>query len=523
MNSLAFGKYLEDVFGSNGAAKVLEALERPPSVSVRLNPAKWRSGAEVGEIAGMKISERIPWCGSGYFLERRPVFTLDPVMHSGAYYVQDSSSMFVGFVFRQVLREMLRERAETAAGRIPEKEGYGGTVPRTEPVRVLDLCAAPGGKTTDIASGLREMLGDGFLLVSNEVMKNRAGTLADNVALWGDPNVVVTSADPAAFAGLAGFFDIILTDVPCSGEGMFRKDEAAAEQWSEETVELCAARQRRILADVWPALAPGGMLIYSTCTFNRMENDGNVGWIASELGAEPQNMDCPFDGPVRTAFGFSLAPGLVRGEGQYCAVLSKNGAGNAGKGSDGKGSAEKENAGMNQDEEKFRRENLRKRNFRNCGRGNDGHGKRENAAAFSAAVSSTELEGLFSTPVCFRERNGLTVAVPQRIGAELAAVESCLKPLTAGVAVGTVKGGRLVPSADLALTTVLRENAFPNAELDKKAALEFLHRDSIRLEDAPQGYVTVSYKGFRLGFVKNIGSRCNNLHPMSRRILMSIL
>ncbi len=478
MDSPVFRKYLEDVFGRHGAARILDALECPPSVSVRLNPAKWRgeAGGEE-EIAGEKVTGTVPWCGYGRFLEKRPVFTLDPVLHSGAYYVQDSSSMFVGFVFRQVLRKMLVKATEQSREKISEK--ISETAPKR--IRVLDLCAAPGGKTTDIAASLREMFGDGFILVSNEVMKNRAGTLADNVALWGDPNVVVTSADPAAFNGLAGFFDIILTDVPCSGEGMFRKDGSAAEQWSEETVGLCAARQRRILADIWPALAPGGVLIYSTCTFNRFENDGNAGWIASELGAEPQDMDCPFDGPFRTEFGFSLAPGLVSGEGQYCAVLRKagneNGGGNIGGGRSDKGNSWKPDSGMPE---------------------------------------------MFSAEVVFRGKNGLTVAVPQSIRADLAAVEACLKPLSAGVAVGTMKAGGLVPAADLALTTILRISAFPDAPLDKKAALEFLHRDSIRLENSPLGYVSVSYEGHRLGFVKNIGSRCNNLHPMSRRILMSI-
>ena len=179
--------------------------------------------------------------------------------------------MFVGHVFRRILEKIRK--------------------PQGRPLRVLDLCAAPGGKTTDLAASLREFMGDGFLLVANEVMKARVGVLADNVALWGDPNVVVTSDDPSAFSALPGFFDIILADVPCSGEGMFRKDEQAQSQWSEDNVALCEARQRRIVADVWPSLAPEGMFIYSTCTFNRYENDGNVEWIASHLGADVVNDD----------------------------------------------------------------------------------------------------------------------------------------------------------------------------------------------------------------------------------------
>ena len=483
-----FRKYLEDVFGPEGAGKVLTALECPPSVSVRLNPSKTdaRSG-DMPEIAGVETGGKVPWCERGYFLKERPVFTLDPLIHAGAYYVQDSSSMFVGHVFRQML----------------ERRPAEGALPPWRNVRVLDLCAAPGGKTTDLSSSLREALGDRFILVSNEVMKGRAGILADNVALWGDPNVVVTSADPSAFARLAGFFDIVLADVPCSGEGMFRKDEKAVEQWSAETVSLCAARQRRILADVWPALAPGGFLIYSTCTFNRYENDDNVGWAASELGAGVQAPYCPYEGPVRTEHGYSLAPGFVQGEGQYCAVLRKNEDGS-------RNVSAMEAAGKTPD--RMRRGSV----------GTKSMEKSRTISSGTSAIPVKELAGMFSTEVSFRDRNGLMTAVPQQIEDDLAAVEKSLKPLLAGVAVGTMKAGKLIPSADLALSTILREDAFPNAELDKKVALEFLHRDTIRLEDSPLGYITVSYKGIRLGFVKNIGNRCNNLHPMSRRIIMNL-
>ena len=251
----SFRKYLEEAIGSENALVAFSAFEKPSSVSVRLNPFK-----KGYDLEGRKV----PWSPYGILLDERPSFTLDPFFHAGAYYVQDSSSMFVGHVFRQLLKNV----------RIPEGR----------PLRVLDLCAAPGGKTTDLAASLREQLGDGFLLVANEVMKARVGILADNVALWGDPNVVVTSDDPSAFTSLTGYFDIILADVPCSGEGMFRKDEQAQNQWSEDNVALCEARQRRIIADVWPSLAPGGVFIYSTCTFNKYENDGNVRWVASELG-----------------------------------------------------------------------------------------------------------------------------------------------------------------------------------------------------------------------------------------------
>ena len=259
----SFRKYLEEAIGSDDALVAFSAFDSPASVAVRRNPFKDGICPE---------GRQVPWCSHGRILPERPQFTLDPHFHAGAYYVQDSSSMFVGHAFRHILKDL--------------------RVPSGRPFRVLDLCAAPGGKTTDLAASLREAFGDAFILVANEVMKARAGVLADNVALWGDPNVVVTSDDPSAFAGLPGFFDVIVADVPCSGEGMFRKDEEAQKQWSEDNVALCEARQRRIIADVWPSLARDGVLIYSTCTFNRYENDGNVRWTADELGAVAVEVFC---------------------------------------------------------------------------------------------------------------------------------------------------------------------------------------------------------------------------------------
>ena len=261
-------------------------------VSIRLNPFKGPDGPEGAPV---------PWSPWGRILPDRPNFTLDPLFHAGCYYVQDSSAMFVGHIFRKYLPEL-------------------------EFPRVLDLCAAPGGKTTDLAASLRERHGDAFELTANEVMAKRARILADNVAAWGDPNVKVTSLDPAVFGReMPGCFDVIVADVPCSGEGMFRKDPRAEAEWSPELVDLCAARQKRILADVWPALREGGLLIYSTCTYEDAENDANLRWAAETLGGEiiPPEDEFGAYGVRLTACGSLLRAGEVPGEGQWVGAMVK--------------------------------------------------------------------------------------------------------------------------------------------------------------------------------------------------------
>lgn len=348
--------------------------------------------------------------------------------------------MAVGSIFRELL---------------PRFAGCG------RPVRVLDLCAAPGGKSTDLAASLRSAFGDGFILVSNEVMRSRVTALADNIALWGDPNVVVTSVDPKAFARLEGFFDIIVADVPCSGEGMFRKDAKAVEDWSEDAVNLCSTRQKRIVADVWPSLRQGGALVYSTCTFEEAENDSMMEWIAGELGGNVcEYAYSALPGVIPTRTGGLFVPGFVKGEGQFVSALEKD-TGAAG--------------------------------FRLSGR----------------------------TAVSERRKGDLLIHIPESIARETAALEQ-LRPVRVGVAKGELKGRDLVPSADWALSLALPEGDYPVADLDRETALRFLHRDSIFLKDAPRGFVLVRFDGHPLGFVKNLGTRCNNLHPQNRKIKMDV-
>jgi len=409
--------------------------------SIRINPYK------ACDLSHLPEDGSVPWSPFGKYLKERPFFTLDPLFHAGAYYVQDASAMFVGWMFRQVL-----DRYPLSA-------------------RVLDLCAAPGGKTTDAAASLRERRGSDYVLFANEVIRQRSAVLQDNVARWGDPSVVVTSSDPSDFRRLEGFFDIIIADVPCSGEGMFRKSENARQMWSEDNVELCRGRQRRIVADAWPALREGGVLIYSTCTLNDLENDGNVSWIADELGGEVLNFEMPFEGPERTEHGFRLVPGAVRGEGQYCAAVRK--------------------------------------------------GSKDADVADNEAVARQYPE-VVETPLQFYDRNGEIYALTPAVSDAMQIVGRKLNVICAGVHSFTLKGKDRIPDADLALSLVLDSDDFPCADLSLQQALSYLHRDTLILQDAPIGYVTVTYQGLPLGFVKNLGRRSNNLLPMQRRILMNI-
>lgn len=375
-------------------------------VSIRLNPFKGLDGPE---------GKQVPWSPYGRLLESRPSFTTDPLFHAGCYYVQDSSAMFPGHLLRRELARM----------------------GNPSNLRVLDLCAAPGGKTTDLAASLREVCGDAFTLISNEVIRQRASVLAQNAAIWGDPAVTVISADPSLIgAELPGFFDIILADVPCSGEGMFRKDPRAREEWSPELVDLCAARQKRILSDVWPALREGGVLIYSTCTYEDAENDCNLRWAAEALGGrilDPEEGFAAYGVKV-TDCGNLLRDGEVPGEGQWAGALVK-----------------------------------------------------------------TSAAGTCRYPDLSRFR-----------------------ALWHGAPAPETKGKDLVPHPDSALSIFFDKHSYPCAELDLSTALHFLHRDSIVLPDAPLGYNVVTFRGHPLGFVKNLGKRCNNLHPAGRRILKDV-
>lgn len=294
---VSFADRTRSLLGDEEYNKLADALNDEQPVSIRLNEEKL-PGSSFSLFHAS--SDRVPWSATGCYLDRRLTFTFDPLFHAGCYYVQEASSMFV----EQALKQYIGER----------------------PSVMLDLCAAPGGKSTHA----RSVLPVGSLLVANEVIRNRSQILAENLTKWGHPGVVVTNNDPADFAGLEDFFDVILTDVPCSGEGMFRKDPVAVSEWSPENVEICWQRQRRIISDIWPSLKPGGLLIYSTCTYNTKEDEENIRWMHDEFGAEILPVDAPAEwnitGNLLAGEDFPVyrfLPHRTKGEGFFLAMLRK--------------------------------------------------------------------------------------------------------------------------------------------------------------------------------------------------------
>ena len=438
----AFIDRTELLFGKERFARFMEALDCEPVVSIRYNTPKKKSEDDY---------EQVPWANCGRYLQNRPVFTADPLFHAGCYYVQEASSMFIEQIVKQYI---------------------------DSPVRALDLCAAPGGKTTHLLS----LLPEGSLLVSNEPVAQRAQVLAENVIKWGNPSAVVTRNEPADFACFGNFFDLVVVDAPCSGEGMFRKDQGAVEQWSLSNVEQCVKRQRRILADIWPSLRPGGVLVYSTCTFNSEENEECVAWMAKELGATPLTVDFGDDWGVTGALVGNLPvyrflPGYTAGEGFFIAALRKDG-----------------DAPLVQP---------RQQRFQPV-----------------AAKQKVVVEGWITASADFNfvQQGERVLAVPRAHTNAMLALQQKMRVLHCALPVAEVKNNKLLPLHQLAMSNFLCEDAFCKVELEREQALAYLHREALTFEQAPVGYLLLVYKGVPIGFAKNIGNRANNLYPAEWRI-----
>ncbi|SDL77480.1 16S rRNA C967 or C1407 C5-methylase, RsmB/RsmF family [Catalinimonas alkaloidigena] len=452
----AFRERMEQQLGA-AFPTFLDSLQQSPPVSLRLNPAKWSAPAS---------PERVPWAAQGFYLPERPVFTLDPLWHAGAYYVQEASSMFL----EQVLRQ---------------------SVSGDQPLKVLDLCGAPGGKSTHLAS----LLPEGSLLVANEVIRGRARILAENLTKWGGGHHVVTQNDPRDFQELPGFFDVVVIDAPCSGEGLFRRDADAMQEWSEANVHLCADRQKRILADVWPTLRPGGTLIYSTCTWSPDENEANVAWLAEQVDLDPVSVAIdPAWGmeeiPIGPFTGYRFYPHHTRGEGLFMIAVRKAGY-----------AVRSAVAGRS------RTSRHKKSNFLTVGK--------KEQAALSTWLHAPEAWTL-------TQEGEQVHALPTAHLADLERLQEHLRWVTGGIALAEIKGKHLNPMPGLALSTHLQTNVFPHVELDHATALRYLHRDEVTVPDAPRGWVRVTFRGVGLGWLKNLGNRTNNYFPKEWRILMSV-
>ena len=444
MLPIDFIESLHNQLSPEEVQQLCQALETEPVVSIRLND-------KIDYLTFDADTEEVPWHEDGYYLNKRPQFTLDPLFHAGCYYVQEASSMFLGEVLNQYLK------------------------PNSI---VLDMCAAPGGKSTLIS----QYLGEEGLLVSNEVVRQRVFILSENIQKWGNGNTIVTHNYAKDFGNkLENLFDCILVDAPCSGEGMFRKDAGAVQEWSTKNVNECVARQCEILDEVWDALKPGGVLIYSTCTFNQEENEKNVKWIMEELGAEllPVAHD-PSWGIVEGNPGYHFYPHKVKGEGLYMCVLRKLGASGA--------------------------------SFRL---------PKSKAQAPKAKVDGeAEMRSWLKHPDrwVIRQQERFMSAYPAKYKELIEYISTQFICISTGFGIAELRGKNVVPQHSLAMLKDMDSSKFTKVDLTLEQALAYLRNEALVLPDVAQGMVLVTYEQVPLGFVKNVGNHCNNLYPKEWRI-----
>ena len=452
-------KSLEHVPGFN--QKVFEEVHASVEqiTSIRINPLKWsmqddeRQAGEIIHHSPFVIHSPVPWSSFGYYLSQRPSFTFDPLFHSGCYYVQEASSMF--------LEQALKQSADLS-----------------KTLKVLDLCAAPGGKSTHVQS----LISPESLLVSNEVIRNRAGILKQNIIKWGCENVVVTNNDPQHFSKLEGFFDVLIIDAPCSGSGLFRKEPAAVNEWSEENVWLCCGRQKRIIADSVACLKKDGILIYSTCSYSKEEDEDIADWLVEEWDMENIKLTIEGDwGIVETqseksnSVGYRFFPDKLKGEGFYLSCFRKT---------------------RNNEERISRPAKLE-------------HVTAREKSIVGSWIKSKEVH-LLKTPFIH--------ALPAALIEDYVNLKSALNIQYAGVNVGEVMKDKLIPDHALALNNLLSD-ALPATELDYDEAIRYLQKAEINSEPSQKGWQLVKYHGHTLGWINALPNRINNYYPKELRIL----
>lgn len=454
---------LEGIPGYNRETfeQVHEAAEKV--TSLRLNPNKLRSAAMIDKVLSSLSAtgvSKVPWTNQGYYLPQRPSFTLNPYFHAGAYYVQEASSMFLEYAVRN-------------------------TVDTSADLKVLDLCAAPGGKSTLLQS----LLHDNSLLITNEVIKSRAALLADNLTKWGAANVVVSNNDPKDFTALQGYFDLIVVDAPCSGSGLFRRDPELIPEWSLDHVALCSQRQQRILADILPALKENGVLIYSTCSFSAAEDEVILDWLADHFELENVPLSIPEEWKIiitetskRNFSGYRFYPDRLKGEGLFLACLRKK--------SEQKGFKEP---------------------------------RQKNKVVAVSAKQQDLIAPWVNKPEGYEyflhqdEVLGLSPAV----AANLPVLQQQLYIRKAGVKLGQLGAKELIPDHQLAMSLLVAEQV-PVVSLTKQEALQYLKKEDPGVASTVKGWGLVAYEGMQLGWAKFLPNRMNNYYPKELRILKDI-
>ncbi|MDE7349770.1 MAG: RsmB/NOP family class I SAM-dependent RNA methyltransferase [Muribaculaceae bacterium] len=446
-----FQTLMTSEIGRDKAEILFSALHEKPEISLRLNRRK------KPDIPIYPEMTPVAWCKSGFYLAERPSFTHDPLLHAGSFYVQDASSM----VYESIVSSLFGDA----------------------PVFACDLCAAPGGKTTAILNALP----DGSVMLANEFTSSRAHILKENLCKYGYPDVVVTNTDTSRLAALKGRFNLVAVDAPCSGEGMMRKEEAARSQWSGGLIRQCAGLQREILENAAQMLAPGGYLIYSTCTFNTTEDEDNAAWIHETLGLESvdtglagkDGIQCQAKGEIPC---LRFMPGFTRGEGLFLTVFRKP-----------------EDAC-----EGFLSNRPKKKGIKN----------KEKIPASMLSAAKGWIAGEYE----IINHEGRLIALSDTTATLLDAIPKGVRIMSAGVELGEIKGKDIIPAHSLAMSTAM-SHPFPEVELSKEDALRYLAKEAILLpEGTPKGYITATYRNFPLGFLKNLGNRSNNLYPSEWRI-----
>lgn len=423
----------------------IDAFSKEATTSIRINVKKKK----------ITLPNPVLWADSGYYLDKRPSFTLDPTFHAGTYYVQEASSMLLEQAIKQAVN-------------------------LNEPIRALDLCAAPGGKSTHIVS----LLNDDSLLISNEVIRTRASVLSENIQKWGYGNVIVTNSDPSDFEKLTGYFDLIVVDAPCSGEGLFRKDPNTIQQWSEENVLLCSQRQQRILADIWPSLKENGILIYSTCTYNEAENENNLKWLANNNQVEFIPLKLNSDWGIEEvkkgkAIGYRCLPHKVKGEGFFISVIRKKEASQS-------VSIKSKNSFQ-----------LASKKIKDC-------------------LIDWQLPHDYDLVML----DDLIVSLPGQYITEIDFLSRSLKTVLKGTAIAIQKHDKFIPEHSLALSIYLNTSNFKTIELTLEEAILYLKKETLMIGEGERGFSLVTYQHMPLGWVNLLGNRVNNLYPSGWRILM---